>query len=94
MCYADTVGLFAVEQAMRRFAKNKLTDQAFWEPARLIQRLAAEGRSFGSLDAEGPLAATRSAKPGTTPGASAKAAKPAKAAKAPKGANGKPRATA
>jgi 3-hydroxyacyl-CoA dehydrogenase len=63
MCYADTVGLFSVETAMRRFAKNPLTDQAFWQPAALIQALVAGGGSFASLDAQGPLAATKSGKP-------------------------------
>ena len=71
MCYADQVGLFSVEASMRRFAKNKLTDQQFWQPARLIQALAASGGSFASLDAQGPLAATKLAK-------ASKAAKPAK----------------
>ncbi len=46
MCYADTVGLFNVVQAMRRFAKNPNDDAKFWEPAPLIQRLVAEGKSF------------------------------------------------
>ncbi|MDC8784007.1 3-hydroxyacyl-CoA dehydrogenase NAD-binding domain-containing protein [Roseateles koreensis] len=46
MCYADTVGLFNVVQAMKRFAKNPLDDAKFWEPAPLLARLAAEGKSF------------------------------------------------
>jgi len=46
MCYADTVGLFNVVQAMKRFAKNPHDDAKFWEPAPLIQRLVAEGKSF------------------------------------------------
>ncbi len=46
MCYADTVGLFNVVQAMNRFARNPLDDQAFWEPAPLLARLAAEGKTF------------------------------------------------
>ena len=46
MCYADTVGLFNVVQAMRRFARNPLDDQKFWEPAPLLARLAAEGKTF------------------------------------------------
>ena len=46
MCYADTVGLFNVVQAMKRFARNPLDDQAFWEPAPLLARLAAEGKTF------------------------------------------------
>jgi len=46
MCYADTVGLYNVVQAMNRFRKNPLDDASFWEPAPLLARLAAEGKSF------------------------------------------------
>jgi 3-hydroxyacyl-CoA dehydrogenase len=46
MCYADTQGLFNVVQTMRRFAKNPLDDAAFWQPAPLLAKLAAEGRTF------------------------------------------------
>ena len=46
MCYADTQGLFNVVQAMKRFAANPLDDAAFWQPAPLLARLAAEGKSF------------------------------------------------
>ncbi|MCE4537009.1 3-hydroxyacyl-CoA dehydrogenase NAD-binding domain-containing protein [Pelomonas sp. P7] len=46
MCYADTVGLFNVVQAMKRFAKNPMDDAAFWTPAPLLARLVAEGKSF------------------------------------------------
>lgn len=46
MNYADTVGLFNVVQAMKRFAKNPHDDAAFWQPAPLLARLAAEGKSF------------------------------------------------
>jgi 3-hydroxyacyl-CoA dehydrogenase len=46
MCYADTVGLFNVVQAMKRFAANPLDDAAFWQPAPLLAKLAAEGKSF------------------------------------------------
>ncbi len=46
MCYADTVGLFNVVQAMKRFAANPLDDASFWQPAPLLARLAAEGKSF------------------------------------------------
>jgi 3-hydroxyacyl-CoA dehydrogenase len=46
MCYADTVGLWNVVQAMKRFQKNPADDAAFWEPAPLLARLAAEGKSF------------------------------------------------
>ncbi|HEY1090141.1 MAG TPA: 3-hydroxyacyl-CoA dehydrogenase family protein, partial [Burkholderiaceae bacterium] len=46
MCYADTVGLYNVVQTMNRFAKNPMDDGKFWEPAPLIKRLVAEGKSF------------------------------------------------
>jgi len=45
MCYADTVGLYNVVRSMRRFARNPNDDAAFWEPAPLLARLAAEGKS-------------------------------------------------
>ncbi|MDO8905310.1 3-hydroxyacyl-CoA dehydrogenase NAD-binding domain-containing protein [Hydrogenophaga sp.] len=44
--YANEVGLFNVVQAMKRFAKNPLDDAKFWEPAPLLARLAAEGKTF------------------------------------------------
>jgi 3-hydroxyacyl-CoA dehydrogenase len=46
MCYADTLGLFNVAQAMKGFARNPHDDAAFWEPAPLLARLVAEGKSF------------------------------------------------
>jgi 3-hydroxyacyl-CoA dehydrogenase len=46
MCYADTQGLFNVVQTMKRFAANPHDDVTFWQPAPLLERLAAEGRSF------------------------------------------------
>jgi 3-hydroxyacyl-CoA dehydrogenase len=46
MCYADTVGLFNVVQAMKRFAANPRDDAAFWQPGCLLARLAAEGKTF------------------------------------------------
>ncbi|HJV59423.1 MAG TPA: 3-hydroxyacyl-CoA dehydrogenase family protein, partial [Albitalea sp.] len=46
MNYADTVGLFNVVQAMKRFAKNPRDDASFWQPAPLLARLAAEGKTF------------------------------------------------
>ncbi len=44
--YADEVGLFNVVQAMRRFAQNPLDDAQFWQPAPLLARLAAQGKTF------------------------------------------------
>ncbi len=46
MCYADTQGLFNVAQAMKRFARNPQDDAGFWQPAPLLAKLAAEGKSF------------------------------------------------
>ena len=46
MHYADTVGLFNVIRAMRRFAAFGRGDPAFWQPAPLLARLAAEGKTF------------------------------------------------
>jgi 3-hydroxyacyl-CoA dehydrogenase len=46
MHYADQYGLCNVVQAMRRFARNPYDDSAFWQPAPLIERLLAEGRTF------------------------------------------------
>ncbi len=46
MLYADQVGLFNVVQAMKRFQKNPRDDAAFWEPAPLLAKLAAEGKTF------------------------------------------------
>ena len=46
MNYADQVGLFNVVQAMKRFALNPLDDAKFWQPAPLLAKLAAEGKTF------------------------------------------------
>ncbi|KQP14901.1 3-hydroxyacyl-CoA dehydrogenase NAD-binding domain-containing protein [Pseudorhodoferax sp. Leaf267] len=46
MLYADQVGLFNVVQAMQRFAQNPLDDAKFWQPAPLLARLVAEGKTF------------------------------------------------
>ncbi len=46
MLYADQVGLFNVMRSMKRFAQNPLDDGAFWQPAPLLARLAAEGKTF------------------------------------------------
>ena len=46
MNYADTVGLFNVVQAMRRFAANPHDDAEFWKPAPLLAKLVAEGKTF------------------------------------------------
>jgi len=46
MNYADTVGLFNVVGAMKRFAANPLDDAGFWTPAPLLAKLASEGKTF------------------------------------------------
>ncbi|MFN0318339.1 MAG: 3-hydroxyacyl-CoA dehydrogenase NAD-binding domain-containing protein [Burkholderiales bacterium] len=46
MLYADEVGLFNVIETMKRFAANPHGDPAFWQPAPLLAKLAAEGKSF------------------------------------------------
>ncbi|HXD40289.1 MAG TPA: 3-hydroxyacyl-CoA dehydrogenase NAD-binding domain-containing protein [Ramlibacter sp.] len=46
MLYADQVGLFNVVQAMKRFQRNPRDDAKFWEPAPLLARLVAEGKTF------------------------------------------------
>ncbi|HXD42729.1 MAG TPA: 3-hydroxyacyl-CoA dehydrogenase NAD-binding domain-containing protein [Ramlibacter sp.] len=46
MLYADQVGLFNVAQAMKRFQRNPRDDAKFWEPAPLLARLVAEGKTF------------------------------------------------
>jgi 3-hydroxyacyl-CoA dehydrogenase len=46
MFYADTVGLANIVRAMRGFAKGYRPDA--WQPAPLLQRLAAENRGFVS----------------------------------------------
>jgi 3-hydroxyacyl-CoA dehydrogenase len=46
MHYADQQGLFNVVQAMKRFAANPHDDQKFWQPAPLLAKLAAEGKTF------------------------------------------------
>jgi len=46
MCYADQQGLFNVVASMKRFAQNPLDDASFWQPAPLLAKLAAEGKTF------------------------------------------------
>ena len=46
MHYADELGLFNVNEAMKRFANAAHGDADFWQPAALIQRLAAESGRF------------------------------------------------
>jgi 3-hydroxyacyl-CoA dehydrogenase len=46
MNYANELGPFNVAEAMKRFALNPHDDAAFWQPAPLLQRLVAEGKTF------------------------------------------------
>jgi 3-hydroxyacyl-CoA dehydrogenase len=46
MLYADTVGLYNVVRAMNGFARNPHADPVFWEPAPLLAKLTAEGKTF------------------------------------------------
>ena len=46
LCYADSQGLFNVAHTMKRFAENPNDDSAFWQPAPLLAKLAADGKSF------------------------------------------------
>src|SRR5882672_7571803 len=46
MHYADSLGLYNVVRSMRRMAKNPHGDPGVWEPAPLLVKLGAEGKSF------------------------------------------------
>ena len=46
MFYADSVGLHAVLYALRRFAANPYADPGSWQPAPLLARLGALGKTF------------------------------------------------
>jgi 3-hydroxyacyl-CoA dehydrogenase len=46
MRYADEYGLFNVAQRMQQFAANPQDDATFWQPAPLLARLVAEGKTF------------------------------------------------
>jgi 3-hydroxyacyl-CoA dehydrogenase len=46
MNYADTVGPWNVVQTMKKFSKNPHGDPAFWQPAPLLVKLAAEAGTF------------------------------------------------
>ncbi len=46
MNYADQFGLFNVVQTMHRFAQNPHDDAKFWQPAPLLARLVADGKTF------------------------------------------------
>ncbi|MDQ6922699.1 MAG: 3-hydroxyacyl-CoA dehydrogenase NAD-binding domain-containing protein [Pseudomonadota bacterium] len=46
MLYADMLGLYTVVRSMSRLASNAHADPAFWQPAPLLAKLAAEGKTF------------------------------------------------
>jgi 3-hydroxyacyl-CoA dehydrogenase len=46
MLYADQVGLYNVVRAMQRFAAAPGGDAKFWQPAPLLTKLVAEGKTF------------------------------------------------
>jgi 3-hydroxyacyl-CoA dehydrogenase len=46
MLYADMLGLYNVVRSMARLAASAHADPAFWQPAPLLSRLAAEGKTF------------------------------------------------
>ena len=50
MRYADQMGLWNVERALKRIAKEPGVDAAFWQPAPWLSQLAAEGKTFHSTD--------------------------------------------
>jgi 3-hydroxyacyl-CoA dehydrogenase len=49
MWYADTVGLKTVLERVRQFEREHGTE---WKPAKLLERLAKEGRTFADFDRE------------------------------------------
>src|ERR1700674_1101952 len=46
MLYADMLGLYNVVRSMARLATNAHADPTFWQPALLLAKLAAEGKTF------------------------------------------------
>ena len=46
MHYADSLGLYNVVRSMRRLSRNPHGDPKAWEPASLLVKLGAEGKSF------------------------------------------------
>ncbi|MBV1705880.1 MAG: enoyl-CoA hydratase/isomerase family protein [Hyphomicrobiales bacterium] len=48
MFWADQQGLFNVVARMKEFAAQSAEDADFWQPAPLLARLAAEGKSFNA----------------------------------------------
>jgi 3-hydroxyacyl-CoA dehydrogenase len=46
MLYADMAGPYNVVRTLNRFAANPHGDPSFWKPAPLLEKLAAEGKTF------------------------------------------------
>jgi len=46
MLYADMIGPMNAVRFMEGFARNPYTDKTFWQPAPLLAKLAAEGKTF------------------------------------------------
>jgi 3-hydroxyacyl-CoA dehydrogenase len=46
MLYADMLGLYNIVRSTARLAANAHADPAFWRPAPLLAKLAAEGKTF------------------------------------------------
>lgn len=46
MFFADSVGLSSVKRTMQRFAETSGPTAGFWKPARLLEILAAQGKTF------------------------------------------------
>ena len=49
MLYADVKSLINVARSMQRFAKLPGADAAFWQPAKLLAQLAADGKTFNAV---------------------------------------------
>jgi 3-hydroxyacyl-CoA dehydrogenase len=59
MFHASRVGLSQILRRMQEFAANEHGDPASWKPAKLLQKLAAEGRSFDDPPAPAKTRRTR-----------------------------------
>ena len=51
MFYADQLGLNEVARGLKRIAAGAGAEAASWQPAQLLARLAAEGKTFGQFSA-------------------------------------------
>ena len=55
MFHASRVGLKAVLRRMKEFAANPHAEPGFWKPAKLIVKLAAEGKTFDEASDKGSM---------------------------------------